>query len=1161
MHAHGISYAHLNDSTNHTNKAQMSSPPSGPIRIAPAGGDDYGGMQHQRQLSIGGSKGENQQQHVTPAILDQLNVAQATDSNKAALNAMGGLPGLAALLGVDLKRGVTEEQATQLRARFGANVFPAAPMASWLELFVDALKDPIIVVLIFASIISLVVGLIEDPHDGWIEGTAIMIAIMLVATVTASNNYNKELQFRSLEATSKKDERVFIKRGGELHFVNPEEIVVGDLIKLKAGDGIPADGILVEGNGVKANESSLTGEPEDLSKHAGKDPFLLSSSLLTDQGTSPEVFMLVVAVGARSQWGKIRANLVQESTPTPLQEKLEHAAKFIGKVGTFTSIATFLALMVMIWRPPGQPARTPDGQHVTAELVEAFIIAVTIIVVAIPEGLPLAVTISLAYSTKKMYKDQNLIRVLAACETMGNATNICSDKTGTLTENRMTVVELWAGGDVYTDIKAAGTQLQEILKNALSVNVAVNSSANVLFQGEDGKTLARPKIVGSATEGALLLMTHAWGLHFTHLKDQHFHKATDKIFPFNSGKKRATAVVRRADRGTRVLVKGATEWVLNDCTTYMQADGTTAPLTSAMRTKIDAHVLSMANRALRTLCIAHRDYAPGETLPAGWEELPPDNAELTCDGIVGIIDPLRSDVKEAVKTAQAAGVMVRMITGDNIHTAKAIARDCGILTAGGLAIEGPVFRNLTPAQLDQLLPRIQVMARSSPEDKYLIVTRLNGVNLPKDKASWQEKHPGRNWDTEKDLLLPGYYQEWIMTRGDDAGHVVGVTGDGTNDAPALKAADVGLSMGITGTQVAKNASDIVILDDKFSSIVKAIMWGRAVYDNIRKFLQFQVTVNVAALVITFVGAITGKGTPLNAVMMLWVNLIMDTMGALALGTEEPTLALLRRRPYKRSASLLSRPMVRNIAGQAALQLGILFFLLYKGPALWGFEPGNYCKKWAGGNGKTDTTWTYKDVGYTCADFQTVCAEYFGPEETGECYSELLQHWSSPAVYESTCDLRCQSYDFTHYTFIFTTFVMCQVFNEFNARELFNGLNVFRGLFHNPIFFLIVVLTVALQIIIVEFGGKFVKTSPLPIDLWAWSFLFGFLSLPLGLLLKICFPVEEAADTFFGYTLPDEHEPVPPELAHLVTGSGIASEAGAGGDGGALIARVQHDDHV
>lgn len=308
-----------------------------------------------------------------------------------------------------------------------------------------------------------------------------------------------------------------------------------------------------------------------------------------------------------------------------------------------------------------------------------------------------------------MYKDHNLIRVLAACETMGNATNICSDKTGTLTENRMTVVELWSGDNVYTvrrlclpipprppsivqltphhtnsprqttnmqDMKGAGAALKSNLRDALSVNVAVNSAANVLFTGEDGKPLPRPKIVGSATEGALLLMIHGWGLKFTELKERHFDKATDVILPFNSAKKRATAIIRRGGDGggVRVLVKGATEWVLADCTHYTTADGSPAPLTPAMRQRLEAQVLTMADKALRTLCIAHRDFASAAALPPGWEEDPPDRASLVCDGIVGIIDPLRDDVKEAVRTAQRAGVMVRMITGDNIHTAKAIAR-------------------------------------------------------------------------------------------------------------------------------------------------------------------------------------------------------------------------------------------------------------------------------------------------------------------------------------------------------------------------------------------------------------------------------------------------------------------------------------------------------
>jgi len=271
-----------------------------------------------------------------------------------------------------------------------------------------------------------------------------------------------------------------------------------------------------------------------------------------------------------------------------------------------------------------------------------------------------------------------------------------------------------------------------------------------------------------------------------------------------------------------------------------------------------------------------------------------------------------------------------MVTGDNIETAKAIATECGILTPKGVCLEGPAFRRLTPKQLDDILPYLQVLARSSPTDKLLLVTRLNGNNLPTTQEEWEEAHPGKSWNTDRDLLLPGYKEEWLAGRSGGVGEVVGVTGDGTNDGPALKAADVGLSMGLSGTEVAKEASDIVILDDNFSSIVKAVMWGRSVFDNIRKFLQFQLTVNLVALTITFVSAITGFDPPLNAVMMLWVNLIMDTMGALALGTEPPSPTLLQRRPFKRDASLVSNLMLRNILVQSLFQIGLLAYLLLLG---------------------------------------------------------------------------------------------------------------------------------------------------------------------------------------------------------------------------------------
>ena len=880
---------------------------------------------------------------------------------------------------------------------------------------------------------------------------------------------------------------------------------------------------------VSCSESTLTGEQDDRKKSKGKDCFLLSSCLISDCGDACRA--MVFGIGLRSQYGKIKATLTLEQAETPLQAKLEQMTKEIGYIGMVFAIATFLALLISIWT-------VHHGENAGRKVVEAFIIGITIVVVAIPEGLPLAVTISLAYSTKKMYADQCNIRVLAACETMGNATNICSDKTGTLTENRMSVIEGWFADKYIVQgldfEKNQNEQILESSKRLIIEHASVNRTAYLIFKDSAGKLLPRPAVVGSSTEGALILMCRSWGHDYEEVKTAIFNETRgDKVFPFNSNKKRSTAIIHRPDGSVTLFCKGASEWLLKDCSLMLNSEGKEVPMTAENRTAIGSLIEMMADKALRTLLLAHIHFAKASDLPVGWEDNPPDTKGLCCDCIVGIMDPLREDVKEAVEIAQRAGVLVRMVTGDNISTARAIAKNCGILTEGGLAIEGPTFRNMTPQELDAILPRLQVMARSSPEDKFLLVTRLNGLQVPKDKAEWEErfkaqiKDQGVTWETHRDKLLPGYLEEWKKTRP-EGGQVVGVTGDGTNDAPALKAADVGLSMGITGTKTAQKASDIIILDDRFSSIVRSIMWGRSVYDNIRKFLQFQLTVNIVALLLVFIGAVCGFGEPLTAVQMLWVNLVMDTLGALALGTEAPTKELLLRKPYKRSSSLISRPMMRNIAVQSILQLILLFILMFAGPSILGIKDGESCFefKLGGGNrafslatmGPTDGL---SDV--TCSDFASFC-----PHLDRDCYEKTqlgMNHAANATTQFSFHDLskfkelclKCEKVDYTHGTVIFNTFIFCQIFNEYNSRLLLDELNMFYNVHTNFLFILVSIVSIGLQIFLVEVGGEFMKTTPLNLKLWIITILLGFLSVPVSIVSKLLFRVKEDPNSFFDST--------------------------------------------
>ena len=494
--------------------------------------------------------------------------------------------------------------------------------------------------------------------------------------------------------------------------------------------------------------------------------------MLARSGACPCPFCPSIFLTLSLRWGAIKAKLQTENEPTPLQEKLSALADRIGYGGMAAAAATFGVMMGMHFLLPDH--RDPDLSLFDVFL-KAFIMAVTIVVVAVPEGLPLAVTLSLAFSTQKMMEDKNLIRVLAACETMGNATNICSDKTGTLTQNKMTVVAAWLGGELFDDAPGVG-DVDEVVVDLLAEGIAVNTTA-VLVKNEQGED----DVVGNKTEGALLiLLKNRLERDYVELRDFGFHSERgDKLITFSSQRK-CMSVVQHHGSVHRVWCKGAAEVVLAKCTYYTLPNGQEKKLTKKVIGEIMEVISGMAKNALRVVALAHGDVAshgnePHGDLAAQYEQ------NLTLDGIFGIKDPLRPDVADAVRTCQEAGIFVRMVTGDNIETAKAIAIECGILTPGGIAMEGPEFRKLTPLQLDAVLPNLQVIARSSPQDKYILVCRLNGHNLPATIKEWEAAHPGCNWDTDNQLLLPGHEEEWKAARGrDGVGEVVGVTGDGTN---------------------------------------------------------------------------------------------------------------------------------------------------------------------------------------------------------------------------------------------------------------------------------------------------------------------------------------------------------------------------------------------
>ena len=727
---------------------------------------------------------------------------------------------------------------TDRKRVFKDNHLPATEAQSFFRLLWATYNDKVLILLTAAAIISLAIGLyqtFDTPRTGsnppveWVEGVAIIIAIVVIVLVGSVNDFQKERQFLRLNR-KKQCREIIVIRSGKTQRISVFDVLVGDVVHLEPGDVVPTDGIFIQGYNVQCDESLITGETDHIGKHPADDVFQAMQARHLYDTLDPFIFSgskvaegigtyVVTATGINSSYGKMLGSLNEDPEFTPLQLRLDRLAKQIANIGVVLALVMFSIMFIKFAVQLRHSSDTPTQKGQL--FLNVLIIALTILVIVVPEGLPLAVTLALAFATAKMVRDHNLVRRLKSCETMGNVTSICSDKTGTLTQNEMKVVIGTIGrrllftdraGDVpiateHQDVEKdisfhdflpirpsnLSGRLSKSVQNLLAHLIAINSTA--FEDGNDQKQL----FVGSKTETALLTFARHQ-LAMGSVGVERSNTAVVYYLPFHAVHQCMAAVVKLKDGGYRMYVKGAPEVLLAKCTLIVANPNeqlSATPITAEDTEYLQSLITNYASRSLRMVGLMYRDF----------EAWPPiiDQTDINIDnllgdlvflGILGIQDPLRPEVKDGVRACQKAGVIVRMVTGDNIWTAKAIAQDSGILSTDGTVMEGVEFRSLSESQMDEVIPQLRVLARVSPEDKRILVTRLRNL-----------------------------------------GEIVAVTGDGSNDTLALVAADIGISMGISGTEVAKEAADIILMDDNFSSIVKAIMWGRAINDSVKKFLQ------------------------------------------------------------------------------------------------------------------------------------------------------------------------------------------------------------------------------------------------------------------------------------------------------------------------------------
>ncbi|CAN5402729.1 hypothetical protein BH11PLA2_BH11PLA2_27740 [soil metagenome] len=926
----------------------------------------------------------------------------------------------------DVRRGLTASDVLSNRQAHGANVLTPPPRVPLWKQYLSKFDDPVIRILIIAAAIAIGVGAIDGKMA---EGVGILLAILLATFLAFWNELRAAREFDILN-TSSDDILVKVLRDGGYKSIAKRDVVVDDLLFVEVGEEVPADGTILEATGLLVNESKLTGEAEAVEKLAAAT--LLKGTTVVDGNA----LFTVTAVGDRTEIGQtLRESILDSGDDSPLQRQLAKLSRIIGVVGFGVALIAFVALfvhglqsntihllkaewyflaaltaglivgLVNIWLPIVYDAFELSGANVEApawlggkswlislvlgsvlfaalvgvcilsglipaapdawlehsdarQLLRNFMIAVTIIVVAVPEGLAMSVTLSLAYSMRKMTASNTLVRRMDACETIGAATVICSDKTGTLTMNAMRVIEAYIDSAVITALPVSPS-----LRLRTIDAFAVNSTAHLARQaGEEAEPIGNP------TEGALLLWLQSQEVDYQAVRDA-FTIQTQWLF--NSDRK------YMATLGDCLHVKGAPEVLLEHCPRIATADGS-RDFTAEDNVTVAAKLEEYQSRGMRVLALAYRENVPADT----------DIDELLIDmvwlGLVAIADPIRPEVPQAITDCRNAGVSVKIVTGDNENTAMEIARQIGI-PGGTVVTTGPLFAAMPDDEASIIADKLSVLARARPADKLRLVKLLKA-----------------------------------------RGEVVAVTGDGVNDGPALNSADVGLAMGRSGTSVAREASDIILLDDSFPSIVNAIRWGRSLYENIQRFILFQLTINVAALGLAVLGPFLGYELPLTVLQMLWVNLIMDTFAALALATEPPHDGVLQRPPRSPQAFIITKSMARFIFSVGAIFLAILLGLIVY---------------WQNAGMLNDND---------------------APSRAG--------------------------------TLLFTTFVLLQFWNLFNAKAMGRRGSVLLTLHNNPSFLAIAAAILVGQVLLVQYGGEVFRTVPLSV--MDWLALLGITSIVL-----------------------------------------------------------------